>query len=249
MMQGMGQAQQNWARLGGMGKQQIISPAPQQVQQAVSTKDKIFDFIPVGCQRYIMEWGKTSKKGAICEVDANDNFSIMSDHEHGNNSCKALGKNPFVFDANKHNIYYFQLKIEIDHDKQVSRPMPGSLPTVKSGIKISVGFCRDNLDLNKNSIIENKGKEFYVLDLFDGETYCSAYPGVYNKFVNDQNTFKEGDVIGTLIDLEQGVIQFYKNGELLGMAFNFGQSNVLRKGKLYPFIQLYKCTVSVYQPF
>ena len=52
--------------------------------------------------------------------------------------------------------------------------MPGSLPKSKAnGIKMSVGFCRDNLDLNKNAIIENKKKEFYVLDLFDGETYCS----------------------------------------------------------------------------
>lgn len=68
--------------------------------------------------------------------------------------------------------------------------MPGSLPQLKSeGIKMSLGFCRDNLDLNKNSIIENKKKEFYVLDLFDGETYCSAFPGVYNAFVPKDQMF------------------------------------------------------------
>jgi hypothetical protein len=66
------------------------------------------------------------------------------------------------------------MKIEIDHDKETKPQMPGSLIQSKSnGIKVSVGFCRDNIDLNKNSIIENKKKEFYVLDLFDGETYCS----------------------------------------------------------------------------
>jgi len=51
--------------------------------------------------------------------------------------------------------------------------MPGSMPVVNDGIKMSIGFCRDNLDLNKNAIIENKKKEFYVLDLFDGEIYSS----------------------------------------------------------------------------
>lgn len=85
-----------------------------------------------------------------------------------------MGGTAFMYDSYKKNTFYFQLKIEVDHDKQIQPPMPGSMPVPQTnGIKMSIGFCRDNLDLNKNSIIENKKKEFYVLDLFDGETYCS----------------------------------------------------------------------------
>ena len=87
---------------------------------------------------------------------------------------------------------------------------------------MSVGFCRDNFDLNKSSIIENKKKEYYVLDLFDGETYCSLFPRVYDEYVPKDNLFKEGDVVGCQIDLFQGFIQFYKNGKPLGVAFKCG---------------------------
>lgn len=125
--------------------------------------------------------------------------------------------------------------------------MPGSGPIINSGIKMSLGFCRDNLDLNKNAIIENKKKEFYVLDLFDGETYQSQFPGLYDRYIPDEKMFHEGDVVGTQIDLENGLIQYYKNGEPLGIAFNLGGQ--FRKGKLYPFVQLYKCMISIYQPY
>ena len=84
--------------------------------------------------------------------------------------------------------------------------MPGSGPIPKRRIKMSLGFCRDNLDLNKSSIIENKKKEYYVLDLFDGETYSSFIPGVYDKYLKDQDKFLEGDIVGAQIDLESGCI-------------------------------------------
>ena len=73
--------------------------------------------------------------------------------------------------------------------------MPGSAPK-KEGIKMSLGFCRDNFDLNKNAIIENKKKEYCVLDLFDGETYTSQLPGLFDKYVPEDKKFKEGDVVG-----------------------------------------------------
>ena len=37
------------------------------------------------------------------------------------------------------------------------------------GVKVSIGFAKDNFDLNKNNIVENKKKDYWVLDLFDGE--------------------------------------------------------------------------------
>ena len=66
------------------------------------------------------------------------------------------------------NCYYFQLRIEQDMDQPAANPMMQALP-ITGGVKISLGFCRDNFDLNKNAIIENKKKEYWVLDLFDGE--------------------------------------------------------------------------------
>lgn len=73
--------------------------------------------------------------------------------------------------------------------------MPGSMPP-KEGIKMSIGFCRENFDLNKNSIVENKKKEYYVFDIFDGETYTSEHPGHFAKYLNESEKFKEGDVVG-----------------------------------------------------
>ena len=90
--------------------------------------------------------------------------------------------------------------------------MPGDAPRPNvKGIKMSIGFARDNFDVNKNAIIENKKKEYWVLDCFDGEVYSHKIP-VYEKYVPDDMLFSAGDVIGVQIDLEKGIIQFFKNG-------------------------------------
>jgi hypothetical protein len=47
---------------------------------------------------------------------------------------------------------------------------------ITGGIKMSIGFCRENFDLNKNAIIENKKKDYWVLDMFDGEKYSGNFP-------------------------------------------------------------------------
>ena len=36
---------------------------------------------------------------------------------------------------------------------------------------MTIGFATDNFDLNKGSIIENKKKDYWFLDLFDGEAF------------------------------------------------------------------------------
>ena len=90
--------------------------------------------------------------------------------------------------------------------------MPGDAPKLNvGGVKMSIGFARDNFDVNKNAIIENKKKEYWVLDCFDGEIYAHNNMS-YAKYVPDNMLFKTGDVIGVQIDLEQGSIQFFKNG-------------------------------------
>lgn len=83
---------------------------------------------------------------------------------------------------------------------------------------MSMGFCRDNFDLNKNAIIENKKKDYWVLDLFDGEIYNNKSVQ-YVKFIQDDNLLKAGDIIGCQINLESGDISFFKNGQPLGTAF------------------------------
>lgn len=33
---------------------------------------------------------------------------------------------------------------------------------------MSIGFVRENFDLNKNSVLENKKRDYHILDVFDG---------------------------------------------------------------------------------
>ena len=78
-----------------------------------------------------------------------------------------------MYDNYHSNSCYFQLKIEENFDEY----QPNSIPQpITGGIKMSIGFCRENFDLNKNAIIENKKKEYWVLDMFDGEIYTHSFP-------------------------------------------------------------------------
>jgi len=58
---------------------------------------------------------------------------------------------------------------------------------------------------------------------------------------------KAGDVVGSLIDLETGAIEYFINGVSKGVAFQEGAK--FRKGKIVPFVQVYKCMISVHQPY
>ena len=51
---------------------------------------------------------------------------------------------------------------------------------------MSIGLRRENFDLNKNAIIENKKKDYWVLDLFDGEAIASTF-GQYIKYMDDSD--------------------------------------------------------------
>ena len=62
-----------------------------------------------------------------------------------------------------------------------------------------------------------------------------------------QHFIRKGDVIGCLINLEVGTIEYFKNGEGLGICFQEGMAFRKNKVKLYPFIACYKCKVSVFQ--
>ena len=114
------------------------------------------------------------------------------------------------------NSFYFQLKIEDDYSIS-DKPVMDDIPTV-GGIKVSIGFCRTNFDLNKHAVVENKGKDYWVLDLFDGEWTCSRMPQ-YKKFMDPRDHFEVGDIVGCKIDMDNGEVTVYKNGYSLGVAF------------------------------
>ena len=63
-------------------------------------------------------------------------------------------------------------------------------------------------------------------------------------FLRDEDLPKAGDICGAMIDLESGAIEFFINGVSKGIAFQEG--NKFRKGKIYPFFQVYKCMISIH---
>lgn len=73
---------------------------------------------------------------------------------------------------------------------------------------MSVGLCRDGLDLNKNLIMMNKKKEYWIVDLFDGELYSHKNAGgdTYKQYIPDNNLVQVGDIIGVQINLDEGSI-------------------------------------------
>jgi hypothetical protein len=76
---------------------------------------------------------------------------------------------------------------------------------------MSLGFCRENFDLNKNSILENKKRDYHVLDVFDGQTITSTM-AQHMDYIRPENIPKAGDIVGTQIDLESGIIEYFING-------------------------------------
>lgn len=63
---------------------------------------------------------------------------------------------------------------------------------------MSVGLCRDGIDLNKNMIMMNKKKEYWIVDLFDGELYSHRNQSgdTYKQYIPDNNLVVVGDTIG-----------------------------------------------------
>ena len=108
-------------------------------------------------------------------------FTLTTDDDRGYPNCKSMSGFPIQFDDYMKNQYYFQFRIEENYDEQV-QTQPGQfwktaakLASLGSnGVKMSIGIAKDNFDLNKNSIIENKKKDYWVLDLFDGEAFSGS---------------------------------------------------------------------------
>lgn len=57
--------------------------------------------------------------------------------------------------------------------------------------------------------------------------------------------FAETNVVGCLVDMDRGIISFYKDGHDLGQAFVAPE---LKEGELYPFVQIQEvCQISIFQ--
>jgi len=59
--------------------------------------------------------------------------------------------------------------------------------------------------------------------------------------------FDVGCVVGVCVDMQRGIINFYKDGYDLGQAF---VETRLKFGELYPFIEVQEdCELSIFHPF
>lgn len=73
--------------------------------------------------------------------------------------------------------------------------------------------------------------EAWALNLETGDKYSKRKWSNY--FDNTRVKFIPGSILGLLLDMDRGIINFYLNGFDLGPAF---VSDELRKGKFYPFV-------------
>jgi hypothetical protein len=59
--------------------------------------------------------------------------------------------------------------------------------------------------------------------------------------------FEVGSIVGVLVDVERGIISFFKDGFDLGQAF---MHEDIKESFLYPFVQLQvECKMSIFHPF
>lgn len=116
------------------------------------------------------------------------------------------------------------------------------------------------IDLNK-SLMANQYPQtnFISYDLFDGQMYHNRtqdYQNYVEEVTNaDDLVFFKSDVVGVALDLNQGTIQIYKNGQPLHAQetkFYIPQEEMtaLRffEAKMLPFVQIYKSKLSIFQP-
>ena len=92
--------------------------------------------------------------------------------------------------------------------------------------------------------------DVWALNLSTGDKFTGRkWRDYYNidKDVPKYGNFEEGCIIGILIDMDRGILNFFKDGYDLGQAFIQPE---LKRGTLYPFIQTKcLCEISIFHPF
>lgn len=100
--------------------------------------------------------------------------------------------------------------------------------------KIIYGVCRQTFKL---TIDVNRAEDAYCLNLATGDImFNRKWKEYYEVDAQPEprfGHFREGTIIGCQIDMERGVISFYKDGQDLGQAF---VANELKYGDFFPFI-------------
>lgn len=111
---------------------------------------------------------------------------------------------------------------------------------------IQIIFCENDFDIKK-SVLENTGKEFYYIDLSDGDCYNSQ-TAQFSQYLENEK-IKVGDLIGIHLDLNIGKINIFKNGFPINDERSaFDLKYRLKERNFYPLIILNKCKICIYQP-
>ena len=132
-------------------------------------------------------------------------------------------------------VYYFQWRIDELEDGTYNP-------------KICIGLCRDKFQMGADL---SRQKEVYCINTASGDKFTNRKWKDYYNLDGDlgpkHGHFVEGTLIGVFIDMDRGIINFFKDGQDLGQAFVLPE---LKYGTLYPFIQIQQvCKISLFHPF
>ena len=133
-------------------------------------------------------------------------------------------------------VYYFQYRL----DRLYYNNEPNFEP------KIYIGVCKEGLKMNMDM---SRSENVWCINLCTGDKLSDVkWRDYYN--IDGGNPkwgyFMEGSLIGVLIDMDRGILNFYKDGFDLGSAF---VTTSLKHGVLHPFIQCQcRCEISIFHP-
>lgn len=132
-------------------------------------------------------------------------------------------------------VYYFQWRID-KLEEGVYNP------------KICIGLCRDKFQIGCDL---SRQKEVYCINTASGDKFTNRkwkdYYNLDGDFGPKHGHFIEGTLIGVFLDMDRGIVNFFKDGIDLGQAFVLPE---LKYGTLYPFVQIQQiCEISIFHPF
>lgn len=123
--------------------------------------------------------------------------------------------------------YYFQYRIDKVPEEFNGRP------------RICVGVCRDNFQINQDL---SRQVDVWCMNLETGDKFTKKkWRNYYGTDMRDpinppkHGLFWQGTVIGVLLDMDRGTLNFFKDGTDLGPAFI---DRKLKTHALYPFVQV-----------